>query len=67
MGVTRIFEKIEEGVRNQEAEMKGVRKMVFNWAQKQALNHHMQEMTGKEHSSLGYTIARKLVFSKVTL
>ena len=42
MGVTRIFEKIEEGIRNQEAEMTGIKKKVFNWAQKQALHHHEQ-------------------------
>ena len=42
MGVTRIFEKIEEGIRNQEAEMAGIKKKVFNWAQKQALHHHEQ-------------------------
>ena len=65
MGVTRIFEKIEEGVRNQEAEMTGVKKMVFTWAQKQALHHHMSEMGGKEHTSLGYNVAKKLVFNKV--
>ena len=65
MGVTRIFEKIEEGVRNQESELTGVKKMVFNWAQRQALDHHHQEMSGKRHTGLGYKLAQKLVFNKL--
>ena len=65
MGVTRIFEKIEEGVKNQQAEISGVKKMVLNWAQRQALQHHMQEMSGKSHSSLGYRLAQKTVLKKV--
>ena len=65
MGVTRIYEKIEEGVKNQQAEISGVKKMVLNWAQRQALHHHTQEMSGKPHSSLGYRLAQKTVFKKV--
>ena len=65
MGVTRIFEKIEEGIRNQEAELTGIKKSVFNWAQRQALHHHLQEQHGKPHSSLGYTLAKKMILSKV--
>ena len=65
MGVTRIFEKIEEGIRNQEAELTGIKKRVFNWAQRQALHHHLQEQQGQPHSSLGYTLAKKLVLSKI--
>ena len=65
MGVTRIFEKIEEGVKNQQAEISGVKKMVLDWAQRQALHHHTQEMSGQSHSSLGYRLAQKTVFKKV--
>ena len=65
MGVTRIFEKIEEGIRNQEAELSGIKKSVFNWAQRQALHHHLQEQYGQPHSSLGYTLAKKMILSKV--
>ena len=43
MGVTRIFEKIEEGIRGREAELTGLKRAVFNWAQRQALHHHKQE------------------------
>ena len=65
MGVTRIYEKIEEGVKNQQAEISGVKRMVLNWAQSQALHHHTQEMSGQPHSSLGYRLAQKTVLKKV--
>ena len=67
MGVTRIFEKIEEGIKNQQAEISGVKKMVLDWAQRQALHHHNQEMSGQPHFSLGYKLAQKMVFKKVIL
>ena len=65
MRVTRIFEKIEERIKNQQAEISGVKKMVLNWAQRQALQHHRQEMSGKSHSSIGYRLAQKTVLKKV--
>ena len=65
MGVTRIFEKIEEGIRAREGELTGLKARVFQWAQSQALHHHKQEESGKPHSSLGYSLAQKLVFNKV--
>ena len=64
MGVTRIFEKIEEGIRGREAELTGLKRAVFNWAQRQALHHHKQEESGNPHSSIGYTLAKKLVLDK---
>ena len=67
MGVTRIFEKIEEGIKNQQAEISGAKKMVLDWAQRQALHHHNQEMSGQPHFSLGYKLAQKMVFKKVIL
>ena len=66
MGVTRIFEKIEEGVRTREAELTGLKARVFGWAQRQALHHHKLEEAGKPHSSLGYSLAQRLVFNKVS-
>ena len=65
MGVTRIYEKNEEGIKNQQAEISGIKRMVLNWAQSRALNHHTQEMSGQPHSSLGYRLAQKTVFKKV--
>ena len=66
MGVTRIFEKIEEGIKTQQGEVSGLRRLVLEWARRQALHHHTQEEAGSPHTSLGYSLARRLVFSKVT-
>ena len=65
MGVTRIFEKIEEGIKKKGADTKGLKRMVADWAKNQSLHHHKQEESGKPHSSIGYTVAKKLIFSKV--
>ena len=65
LGVPRVFEKIEDGIKSKGADTKGVKKFIVDWAKNQALNHHKQEESGKSHSSFGYNIAKKLVFSKV--
>ena len=65
MGVTRIYEKIEEGIKNKGRDTKGLKRLIVDWAKNQALHHHQQEESGKAHSSLGYTLARKLILSKV--
>ena len=67
MGVTRIFEKIEEGIKKKGADTKGLKRMVADWAKNQSLHHHKQEESGKPHSSIGYTVAKKLIFNKVGL
>ena len=61
MGVTRIFEKIEDGIKKKGADTKGLKRKIVDWAKSQALNHHKQEESGKVHSSLGYTIGKKLL------
>ena len=65
MGVTRIFEKIEEGIKSKGSDTKGLKKKIVDWAKAQALHHHTQEESGKPHNSFGYTIAKKLIFNKV--
>ena len=65
MGVTRVFEKVEEAMRLQGASSTGLKKKIGDWAKAQALHHHESEMGGKTHNSLGYQIAKRLVFSKV--
>ena len=65
MAVTRIYEKIEEGIKSKGADTKGIKRMIVDWAKKQALVHHKQEESGKPHSSLSYTIAKKLIFNKI--
>lgn len=65
MGVTRVFEKVEEAMKMQGASSKGLKKKIGDWAKSQALHHHQMETSGKSHNSVGYQLARKLVFSKV--
>jgi len=38
---------------------------VMDWAKRQALAHHKAEEKGVAHTSLGYTLASKLIFSKL--
>ena len=77
VGVPRVFEKIEEGMRSA-AVKSGVKKKVFHtskaclttlqvgdWAKAQALAHHKAEEAGMAHTSLGYRLANKIVLSKV--
>ena len=77
IGVPRVFEKIEEGMKSAAA-TSGIKKKVFHtsitrltilqvgdWAKAQALAHHKAEETGKAHTSLGYRLAHKIVLSKV--
>ena len=66
MAVTRIYEKIEEGIKAKGADTKGLKRVIVDWAKRQALSHHEQEArSGQSHSSLGYSLARKMIFSKV--
>ena len=65
MGVTRVYEKIEEGIKSKGSDTKGLKKKIVDWAKAQALHHHKEEERGVAHSSLGYTIAKKLIFKKV--
>jgi len=64
VGVPRVFEKIEEGMRSA-AVKSGVKKKVGDWAKAQALAHHKAEEAGKAHTSIGYRLAHKIVLSKV--
>ena len=64
-GFAYFMEKIEEGIKSKGSDTKGLRRKIVDWAKTQALHHHKQEESGEPHSSLGYTIAKKLIFSKV--
>jgi len=64
VGVPRVWEKIEEGIKSK-ASSRGPKKMVMDWAKRQALAHHAAEEKGVPHSSLGYTLAHMLIFSKL--
>ena len=78
LGVPRVFEKIEEGLKAAAA-TKGIKKKVQNnssnamhtsfqvgdWAKAQSLAHHAAEEQGVPHSSLGYRFASRVILSKV--
>jgi len=64
-GVPRVFEKVEEAMKKQGATTKGLKKLLVDWAKSQAIHHHKMEENGRPHNSIGYQLARKLVFSKV--
>jgi len=64
VGVPRVWEKIEEGIKSK-ASSSGPKKLVMDWAKRQALAHHKAEEKGVAHTSLGYSLASKLIFSKL--
>jgi len=64
VGVPRVFEKIEEGMKAAGAKS-GIKKKLADWAKSEALAHHAAEEGGKPHTSLGYRLAHKLILSKV--
>ena len=65
VGVPRVWEKIEERMRQVGKETKGVKKAIADWAKSMGTRHHDIEMTGKTDNSIGYKIAKKLVLSRV--
>ena len=65
MGVTRVFEKVEEAMKKQSVNSPLLKRKLGEWAKSQALNHYRMGMKGQSHWSLGYKLAQKIVFSKV--
>ena len=81
VGVPRVFEKIEEGMKAKAAKG-GIKKKVDtnlnklcdgfcpspqlgDWAKSEALAHHAAEEQAVPHTSLGYRLAKRLILSKV--
>ena len=65
LGVPRVWEKIEEKMREIAKQNSGVKKMIANWAKQAAFEHHAERMAGKPGNSLRYRIARKLILSRI--
>ena len=65
VGVPRVFEKIEESIKDGLKKAPGPKQKIVNWAMGQALGHHEREMSGVADNSLGYKLAKKLVLSKI--
>ncbi len=62
LAVPRVFEKVRQAV---EGKAKGVQQKVLHWALGTGAKHKDDVATGKKPSSLTWTLADRLVFSKV--
>lgn len=65
LGVPRVWEKIEEKMREIGKQNSGVKKLVADWAKQAAYEHHTDLIAGKPGNSLRYRIARKLILSRI--
>ncbi|KAI1882877.1 hypothetical protein AGOR_G00239430 [Albula goreensis] len=67
MGVPRVWEKMQEGIRSVGAKSSTVRKKVAGWAKGVGLQTNLSKMEGRVQSgsSLNYLLAKRLVFQKV--
>jgi long-chain acyl-CoA synthetase len=63
VAVPRVYEKIYNAV--QRGASTGIKKKIFKWAVQVGKNHLTETLAGKPHSGLAWTIADRLVFSKV--
>jgi len=65
LGVPRVWEKIEEKMREIGKENKGMKKMIANWAKQAAFEHHQERMAGRPGNSLKYRLASRLILSRI--
>jgi long-chain acyl-CoA synthetase len=63
--VPRIFEKVYEGVVGNGSSAKGLKGALFRWAMRLFDDYVNARLQGREYSSLSFTLAQRLVFSKV--
>jgi long-chain acyl-CoA synthetase len=64
--VPRVFEKVYNGVVANGSAAPGVKGKLFRWAMKLFDEYAEARNAGREYSSLGFALAKKLVFSKVS-
>lgn len=65
LGVPRVWEKIEERIREAGKTTTGLKRTLADWAKKEALEHHLRRDGGDPSSRLTYRLAKRLVLSKV--
>ncbi|XP_016053395.1 PREDICTED: long-chain-fatty-acid--CoA ligase ACSBG2 [Miniopterus natalensis] len=65
LGVPRIWEKIQEKIKESSAKSSSLKKKVFSWARAVGLKVNTKRMVGSNDSSMSYRIARTLVFNRV--
>ena len=63
--VPRIFEKVYEGVVGNGSAAPGVKGKLFRWAMRLFDEYVEARIQGREYGSLSFTLAQRLVFSKV--
>ncbi|XP_040565125.1 long-chain-fatty-acid--CoA ligase ACSBG2 [Lepeophtheirus salmonis] len=64
-GVPRVYEKIEEKMRELGKANTGFKKAFGEWAKKTGLNHNMKSLEGQQPGGISYPLAKKLIFKKV--
>jgi len=65
LGVPRVWEKIEEKMKELGRKNTGIKKSVMDWAKAAALEHHTERMQGRPGNSLSYRIARTLILKRI--
>lgn len=64
-GVPRVFEKIQEKMMSVGSQSGALKKALGSWAKAVVYQHHMDRKEGRTSNSFQYTVANKLVTSKV--
>ncbi|XP_012584951.1 PREDICTED: long-chain-fatty-acid--CoA ligase ACSBG2 isoform X2 [Condylura cristata] len=65
LGVPRIWEKMEEKIKESNAKSSRLRKKVFSWARAVGLRTNTKKMMGRQEVTMSYRVAKTLVFSHV--
>ncbi|KAG8519050.1 Long-chain-fatty-acid--CoA ligase ACSBG2, partial [Galemys pyrenaicus] len=65
LGVPRIWEKMEEKLKETNARSSRLRRKVFSWARAVGLKTNTKRMLGRQEVSMSYRVAKTLVFSRV--
>lgn len=65
LGVPRVWEKIQEKLLEVGRKNTGLKKVVADWAKAAAFHHHEEQMAGRPGGGWQYTLARRLVLTRV--
>ncbi len=63
--VPRLFEKIHDKIQGKVAEAPALRRALFHWALEQGRKAYPERLAGREPGGIAYSLAEKLVLSKV--
>ncbi|KAM9242671.1 long-chain-fatty-acid--CoA ligase ACSBG2 isoform 1-T1 [Dugong dugon] len=65
LGVPRVWEKMQEKIKENTTKAAALRRKVFSWARNTGLRVNNKRMLGGHDTPMGYRMAKTLVFSKV--